>query len=499
MTDITQGAAVPIAGSATDQGANRTHFIAWRWHFYAGLYVIPFLGILAVTGLIMLWISWSAGIGAERLAIPPGAEALPASALQAAAEATLPGAQAFTYLEPLAADRAAIVGVSAEGAKTGIALDPYSGEVLRSFDWGAGWYDWLSVVHGTLLLGTLGDRLIEIAASLGLIMVATGLYLHWPRGRSGWRAALAPRLSARGRSLWKSLHGVLGLWVSLLLVVFLISGLSWSGIWGEKYVQAWNTFPAEKYAPPASAAPTAQTAESADSVEHSEHAEHAAGMPMSDKTHADLNHGASKDVPWTLEQAPMPASGSLAGRAAIDGAPDLDKVTTFARGLGFGGRFQIALPDGPEGVWTVSHDSASNDGATASTDRTLHIDRYTGNVLADIRYADYSPYAKAMAWGVAFHEGDLGLWNLVLNTLFCLSVLFLTVSGLVLWWKRRPERAGRLAAPPRSQDRALWKGAAVLVVVLSALFPLAGLAIVAVWLLDATLLRLMPGLKRAVS
>jgi len=41
-----------------DGRANKFYFIAWRWHFYAGLYVIPFLMVLATTGLIMLWISW---------------------------------------------------------------------------------------------------------------------------------------------------------------------------------------------------------------------------------------------------------------------------------------------------------------------------------------------------------------------------------------------------------------------------------------------------------
>lgn len=27
----------------------------WRWHFYAGLYSIPFLIMLAITGLMMLY------------------------------------------------------------------------------------------------------------------------------------------------------------------------------------------------------------------------------------------------------------------------------------------------------------------------------------------------------------------------------------------------------------------------------------------------------------
>jgi len=29
--------------------------LAWRWHFYAGLFVIPFLILLSVTGIIYLF------------------------------------------------------------------------------------------------------------------------------------------------------------------------------------------------------------------------------------------------------------------------------------------------------------------------------------------------------------------------------------------------------------------------------------------------------------
>ncbi|AJE45190.1 PepSY domain-containing protein [Celeribacter indicus] len=79
MTDISHGAGAPAA----DRAANRYYFIAWRWHFYAGLYVIPFLLMLATTGLIMLWISWGAGLGAERMAVTQGEAVLPLSTLKA--------------------------------------------------------------------------------------------------------------------------------------------------------------------------------------------------------------------------------------------------------------------------------------------------------------------------------------------------------------------------------------------------------------------------------
>mgnify|MGYP006207167241 CR=1 FL=1 len=105
-------------------------------------------------------------------------------------------------------------------------------------------------------------------------------------------------------------------------------------------------------------------------------------------------------------------------------------------------------------------DTMSNDSANPLDDRTVHIDQYTGRILADVGFGDYGAAGKAMAAGIAFHEGDMGLWNLVLVNLVCLSIIFLSVSGFVMWWKRRPPNLakGRLGAPeappgPRVRER----------------------------------------------
>ena len=460
----------PLDAADTQKRDRAFYFAAWRWHFYAGLFVIPFLLMLAVTGLLMLWIAYFQGIGDEKRSVIPGEAPLPVSTLQSAAEAAVPGSTASQYVAPLGPDHAAVFRVSLNGDATGVTLDPYTAEVLHSFPWRAGWYDLANDIHGTLLIGTTGDLLIEAAASLGLLLVITGLYLHWPRNGSGLREMLVPALHKRGRPLWKSLHGVTAFWFSILLVLFLISGLSWAGIWGGKMVQAWNTFPAEKW-----------------------------GAPLSDETHASMNHDGANEVPWTLEQTPMPLSGSLAGTRAIEGPVTIDSVAAFADGLGFDRRYNLNLPDGSSGVWTISHDSMSNDGPDPAADRTIHIDRYSGNVLADVRYADYSPYAKAMAWGIALHEGDLGFWNFALNTAFIVSMIFVSVSGLVLWWKRRPAGAGRLAAPPAPADMPMWKGAVLVALVLAMAFPMAGAALLSVIAVDLLVLSNAPRLKRALS
>lgn len=476
--------ATPLAAAPERApAANRFYLAAWRWHFYAGLFVIPFLLVLATTGLLMLWTSVIAGRDGENIAVTPRAAVVALEAQTAAALAAVPGGTLDGYIAPATAARAALFKVALGDTVTLVAVDPHTAAVLDSFPYREGWYDFFSKVHGTLLIGTLGDRLIETAASLGIVMLATGLYLWWPR-RGGLRAALVPNLAARGRGLWKSLHASVGIWVSVVLLAFLVSGLSWAGIWGERYVQAWSSFPAAKY----------------DAV------------PLSDKTHASMNHGDAKEVPWALEQTPMPASGShagmpgmpgMAGMEEMPGMPDAAPVTfegvvALARSLGFDGRFQLAAPQGEDGVWTISRDSMSNDSPDPASDRTVHVDRFTGNILADFGFADYSLYGKAMAVGIALHEGDIGAWNVALNTLFCLGVIFLSVSGVVMWWKRRPSGATGLSAPPAPRDLGLWKGAAVVAVLLSVAFPMAGVAILVAIAIDLVVTRL-PSRRQRIS
>ncbi|TWG95900.1 PepSY-associated transmembrane protein [Mesorhizobium sp. J18] len=50
-----------------------------------------------------------------------------------------------------------------------------------------------------------------------------------------------------------------------------------------------------------------------------------------------------------------------------------------------------------------------------------------------------------MAAGIALHQGNLGWWNIALNLLFCSAIILMAISGVVMWWKRRPK--GKLAAP----------------------------------------------------
>lgn len=429
--------------------------------------------MLAITGLVMVFFTGFQNRLGMNIHLVPQAQATSLTAQAQAVLARWPDAQFKDYVAPKSATLPAWFSVKVDGHVRSLAVNPYTAEVIRSVDKEDTVFAWAEKIHGTLLIGDTGDRLIEIAAGLGVVLIVTGVYMAWPRGGSGWRRVLWPDRSARGRPWWKALHVSVAFWMGLALSFFLLTGLSWAGIWGGKFVQPWGSFPADKW----------------DQV------------PRSDATHGALSTPGLKEVPWGLELTPMPASGSAAGQPGIAaGQPvNLETVDAFARRTGFRGQYRIAVPQDETGVYTISADSMSGDLTDPTGDRYVHLDRYTGRVLAQVSFADYAPMAKFMAVGIALHQGDMGLWSAWLNVVFCLAVVFLCVSGVVMWWQRRPARVGRLMAPTAPADAALWKTGAFVMLLVAAAFPLSGAVLVGVLLLDGLLLSRLPALRQRLN
>lgn len=44
-----------VADYGESQGGRKLYKAVWRWHFYAGLFAIPFMVILSITGIIYLF------------------------------------------------------------------------------------------------------------------------------------------------------------------------------------------------------------------------------------------------------------------------------------------------------------------------------------------------------------------------------------------------------------------------------------------------------------
>ncbi|QEY23475.1 PepSY-associated TM helix domain-containing protein [Neisseria animalis] len=460
--------------------ANRRYLTVWRWHFYAGIFVAPFLMLLAATGLAMLLLANISGREGERLEITPQAAVQPLSVQAESARASLHSetASVVQYIAPRADNMVAVFRVNDGGKAVMAAVDPYTAQVVKTYPRNQDWYHLMDEIHSDMLIGTFGDYLLETAASLTILLIVSGLYLWWAKqgdlsAAKKLRNMLFP-VWGSGRNAWRCVHSMLGTWLSLVLLTFCLSGIAWAGIWGGKMVQAWSQFPAGKWG--------------------------VAPNPESDAaTHGKLlNDGKTKEVPWVLELTPMPQSGTTLGENGIaPGEPiTLETVDRYAREIGFRGRYQLNLPQGETGVWTLSQDSMSYDANSPTIDRTVHIDQYSGKLLADIRYDDYNWFGKFMAVSIALHMGTLGWWSVAANVLFCLAVIAMCASGFVMWWKRRPAHAVGLTPPAqKTKLPPFWAMAAPLLLI-ATVFPTAVAAILLVWVLDTLVLARVPALAK---
>jgi uncharacterized iron-regulated membrane protein len=436
----------------------------WRWHFYAGLYVAPFLMLLACTGLVMLAKDpierWQLGQLATNT---PGKSAVSHQARLDAARVAFPDATLVRYHPGRDDADATRVTATVDGQPHTIFVDATTGGVRGIVADRHRIYVLAHALHGTLLIGTWGDRLIEIAASLGILLIVSGLYLWFPKGTSFWQSF---RISGATRRLaWRDVHKTTGAILAPVLALQIMAGLAWTDVWGGQFVQAWSTLRATNAAPGQSA------------------------------THHDtLNAGSSKVVPWNLEQTPLPSS-SHAGHGLIT----LDAAIAAAQREGIGQRFFVGVPRDVDGVWTIAQTGLNDDINDPTQELTVHVDRRTGKVVGHGGWNEYGLMARAMAAGIPLHMGSLGWWNLVGASLVCLSVIALSVSGLVMWWLRRPARAWRLAAPPRIEPARVplvtWATAGIL----SLLFPLAGATILAIAVLDWALVRRLPALRQVLN
>ncbi|MCX4148171.1 PepSY domain-containing protein [Paraburkholderia madseniana] len=489
------------ATSATG-AANAGYRTLWRWHFYAGLFVMPFLVVLAITGTLYCFQPQIEPLlYPHRLIVEPqSTPRLTEDALLAKARAAMPAdARAVTAPIASASDRSTeFIFRLADGEKQSVYLNPYSGEVLGTLSVERRFMQVDRMLHRKLLLGKPGELLMELAACWTLVMIGTGIALWWPREKTTARAALVPRFSLQGRALWKNLHAVMGIWLALGALIFVLSGLPWTGSWGRQFKAlasaanlgappgSWGGLPLRSAMPGMSAGEHAGVADTraethtahrangahASSNEHGAHEANMDSMPgmVMDDLPLPL-------TPWAVGNTPVPQSADAHAAQALP----LGRIVALVASLGVPGGYDIVLPASATGVYTVSYFPSD-----PKDERTLYIDQYSGTVLKDIRYGDYGAVSKAVSYGTSLHMGRyFGVANQILCAAISLGLAGMAVTGCVMWWKRRPQRS--LGAPSRERAAPPMRGWKTGLVLLGIVFPLMGATLLAVWLADRTI------------
>ncbi|MFC3579364.1 PepSY-associated TM helix domain-containing protein [Sphingomonas hylomeconis] len=426
----------------------RWYNAVWRWHFYAAMLCVPFVLWLATTGALYTWkpqIEVWLDRPYDTLAAAP---AVSADAQVAAALAAVPGARLHKYQLPEAPGRAARVIVGTGGSETLVYVDPAGATVLKTVPVEAQLMRVIFHLHGDLLIGDPGSYLVELAACWAVVMILTGLYLWWPRGRRGLAGVVYPRLRGGRRLFWRDLHAVSGIWVSLLALGLILTGLPWAKAWGGYFKEV-----------------------------------------------RQITGTADGPVDWPTGRPPAAARAMLGDHAEHGGMAmahvaarpgDLDRVIATVAPLGIAPPVLIAPPAEAARGWTATSDAADRPRRTQLT-----VDGSTGAVLTRRDFDQRHWIDRAVGYGIAAHEGALfGLANQLLSTLTAALLVLLAVSGSVLWWRRRP--VGLLGAPiPLSRPRfsVVLIGA---VVALGVLMPFFSISLVIVLLAERFVLRRSP-------
>lgn len=427
-----------MAGTAQGPGLYR---MIWRWHFYAGLFVLPFVLVLSLTGAVYLfrpqidrWEERAYRGLATGGAVSPDRQ-------RDAALAAFPQARFVHYRLPERPGDAALLQLALpDGAEREVFVSP-QGSVLASRVPESGISATIARLHGNLLLGRWGDRLVELAASWTIVLVLSGLYLWWPRPL---RAAgtLWPRPHLRGRALLKDLHRVTGFWIAGLLLVTLVSGLPWAGAWGGTF--AWVREQLHLVQGPA---------------------DWKIGTPAAPAGHA---HHA------------MAPHGMMPPAHALPLSVIVAKAQAERMAFPVTVRPPLAPPQGrvsEDCAWLVRSSPANRVLA-----RQVSYDTVSGAGVARSGFADRHVIDRIVNTGIAWHEGQLfGLANQLAGLAMALGLIAVSILGTVMWLRRRP-----LGAPPAPVGKApRWLvGATAL---LGLLMPLFGLSLIVVLLIDAGL------------
>jgi len=444
----------------------------WRWHFYASLFCMPLVIVLSVTGAIYLFKPqidrWT---DRQYDNLPLSGIRAPISAQVRAALDAQPGSVPLAYEWPLNSIDASRIILHHQGVATRVFVHPTTLDILGSRPDSGGLISQIRKLHGQLGLGERGSLIVELAASWTMIMVLTGLFLWWPRSAKGWGGIIYPRLSKGSKLFRRDLHSVTGIWISLMVIFLLVTGLPWATFWG-------NYFRTVRTVTGLTATEPNWTIGGSSTGEHAAH-QTSENHRRSTGEHATSRIQTSSGAPRKDARIPtMPADLTCFDRVAATVAP-----------LRLAHPASINPPTQGSTTWI-----AKSDAQNRPLRVTLKVNGETGEILSREDFASRHWLDRLVSIGIAAHEGQLfGVANQLLGLITALGLIVLCLSGTILWWRRR--QSGTLGAPRGLLSPRVSYGLLLVVFLLAVYLPLFGLSLLLVLVLERVILVRIPTVR----
>lgn len=404
----------------------RLYRVIWRWHFYAGLIVSPILLVAAITGALYVFHAELSGwLYQDLYFVEPTGERLSYDQQRTLAQQAAEGRE--IELLTVHADPRRSTEFAAHVLEGGDAnpdqihrsffINPYTGKVLGTRIQDEEFFHIVLELHRTLFAGAPGRVIVELTTSWGLVLLITGVFLWWPRNRNRVSGVWVPRLKAKPYVVLRDLHAVFGFYVAPLAAIVLATGLFMSQVWGTGYTWV--------------------------SVQ--------AGQSLG----AFLTRGESKEV---SEKSPGALDRSIAGVLGRSRPSDV---------------MYFMLASTPK----EAHKAYLMNQGDVNTVRGFDIDQYTGAIVAATETAELTPMVRLLAFVESLHQGlTFGMTSKILAFLTCLALIGMVITGVWMWWNRRPK--GETGFPQRPKPGAVPKWVGGLTILLSILLPTVGASII---------------------
>ncbi|APX33541.1 peptidase [Brachybacterium sp. P6-10-X1] len=454
-----------------------------RLHFYAAIFIGPFILVSAASGaLYAMTPQLEQIVHAEELTAESDGPALPLAEQVEAATAHMGRSAELAAVrpapEPGETTRVMFAEDSLGESETrAIFVDPVSAEIrgdltVYGTNGSLPLRTWVDQLHRSLHLGDVGRLYSELSASWLGVIAAAGLGLWIRRARRAHRARdlMRPDFRARGYRRTLSLHTSAGVWVLLGALFLSATGITWSQYGGGNIGTIREAF-GFTTATVSTQLPTSSGTTGGDhGGEHAGHGDggHEGGGAAEHVAHGSGGHDSRKQ-PGT---DPTVIDGVLAAGRAVN-------IDT--------GQVEILPPDDVESAWVVQEIQRSYPTEVDA----VAVDGATFEVVDRTDFADQDLAAKLTRWGIDLHMGTLfGLANQIVLVVIASALVAMILWGYRMWWQRRPTRGGRrVGRPPQrgALTRAPWWGVALVLVGavgIALMLPLMGASLTAFVVLD---------------
>ncbi|TGV00745.1 PepSY-associated TM helix domain-containing protein [Flavivirga rizhaonensis] len=399
---------------------NKLNQWLWKWHFIAGVISLPFVILLAITGGIYLFKdTYEAPKQAHIKVVTVEGEAMSYQEQWQLAKPSLHKAP-NTMEVPTEANQATAFTSGMFSHKNSVYVNPYKGEVTGRISPKDSDMNTVRKLHGELLLGKFGTKIVELIASWLFVLIITGIYVFWPGKKEGIKGFFRVRFKQGKRILFRDLHTVFGFWISVLLLMTLAGGMPWTDVFGSsfKWVQGvTNT-----------------------------------GFPKT----------------WDARGL----------KSNVDGnAISLDEMVKLAKAMDLKGEVSIGLPKDENGVYSIFNTTFD-----LGAQKRFHFDQYSGKQLVNHNWEDVGILMRGRMWFMAFHQGQFGTWNWVLMITVAVLLAFIAIAALISYLKRKPDKKWGTPKVP-SQFKAGY-GVMGFIVLLGIVFPLFGASVLVIALVE---------------